>query len=65
MREKSNWLYITLFTQAVMNFLVILFDLQLIWFHVWITKRGISTFDYINFKREEKQMKQQVKVSTY
>ena len=27
MREKSNWLYITLFTQAVMNFLVILFDL--------------------------------------
>ena len=46
------------------NIIVILFDFQLIYFHLWITNHGISTFDYIVFKREEKAQKEKVKVST-
>jgi hypothetical protein len=43
------------------NIIVILFDFQLIYFHLWITNHGISTFDYIVFKREEKAQKEKVK----
>lgn len=60
-REEMFGLYLTLFIQAAINIIVIVFDLQLILFHIWIFKRGISTFDYIIFKREEKQKMQKVK----
>lgn len=42
---------IFLYFQVAVNVVTILFDLQLIWFHVWISGRGITTFDYITYKR--------------
>ena len=38
-----------------------IFDLQLILFHVWIVSKGITTFEYIGFKREESVKKQELK----
>lgn len=55
--------HIVLWVQAVLNFLAVLFDAQLIWFHRWLDTKAITTFDYIMYKRELNQKKQELVVS--
>ena len=55
---------IFLYFQVAVNIVSILFDLQLIWFHVWISGRGITTFDYITYKRELQNKQKLLKVSS-
>ena len=54
----SKTIVITIFVQGAISVLVFLFDLQLILFHVWIADKGITTFEYIGFKREEAMKKE-------
>jgi len=51
---------ILVYVQAGLNIIAIVFDLQLIFFHRWLEARHFSTFDYIMYKREHAEMKQQV-----
>ena len=41
-----------LWTQFSFNILVLIFDIHLIWFHNWLSDRGLTTFEYIGYKRE-------------
>ena len=52
---------IVIFVQASLSVVVILFDLQLILFHVWLVSKGITTYEYIHYKRERTEKKQKVK----
>ena len=40
---------IVIFVQACLAVVVILFDLQLILFHVWLVSKGITTYEYIHY----------------
>ena len=46
---------------AVVSVLVWLFDLQLIIFHIWLASKGITTFEYIAFRRQDAENKRDVK----
>ena len=57
----SQPVVILLWIQGALSAIVFIFDLQLILFHVWIVSKGITTFEYIGFKREESVKKQELK----
>ena len=54
---------VLLWIQAIVNFIAILFLLQLIYFHVWLVSKGINTFEYITYRRELATQKTMLKVS--
>lgn len=48
---------------ALINLVVLVAVLNLIFFHLWIGFKGISTFEYIMRRRKDKEMKQQLKLN--
>ena len=45
---------ITLSLQTLVNVIAIGFDAHLIYFHIWLTKQGITTFQHVTYLRELK-----------
>jgi hypothetical protein len=39
--------------QVALNSFLFLFDIQLVIFHIYITAKGFSTFDFILYRREK------------
>ena len=55
--EKQG-LFIGTILATVLNVVALISLLDLIRFHTWLQKRGLSTFDWIRFKREGKVIKE-------
>ena len=60
--EKVNRvIQVILWVQSVFIIFTIITNLQLVTFHAWIAKRGISTYDYIGYRRKLKEKEAEVK----
>jgi len=55
---EKRGLFIGTILATVLNVVALISLLDLIRFHTWLQKRGLSTFDWIRFKREGKVIKE-------
>ena len=51
---------ITIFVQAIFTLVICYVDLSLMLLHVWLVSKGITTYEYIYYKRERKEKQQDV-----
>lgn len=56
--EGKRGLFIVTITASVLNLAALVSLIDLIRFHTWLQKNGMSTFDWIRFKREGKVIKE-------
>ena len=55
---EKRGLFIVTITATVLNFGALVSLIDLIRFHLWLQEKGMSTFDWIRFKREGRVQKE-------
>jgi hypothetical protein len=53
--------YWVLLTSTIVNFIILIFVSALIIYHFWIKRQGVSTYEHIMYKREQLEMKKELK----